>query len=271
MLRANHKTITDLYFRSWLNAKLKCNNLKEWLIENIMRTISIFIFLLLFSQFIVAQTEEKTDSSKQNLHFQNGIVPSPILSNSLLQPFDFPFEKNITMFSKTPSFQFQQNNGELFKHLFFEQNKIQNEFPMLGNMEHFSNRFIYKPTNKITAEVDVGLVRQNTVLRAFQPNYQFTVGASFEYALNEWLSAYLYGRYLTPSLGLGEKFFDPLLVTNPLFVQPEIGSGLRAKHKKIKLDVGMSKIYNTQLNSGNDVGYMKSKLIIGFWKICRIT
>ncbi len=216
-----------------------------------MRTTAICLFLLLFSQFVVGQTEQKADSSKQNLHFQYEIVAAPILSNSLLQPFDVPFANNTTLFTKTPFFQLQHKNNELFTGLFFEQNRIQNEFPLLGNMEYFSNVFTYKPTNNITAEVDFGLVRQNTILSAFQPNYQLTMGASFEYALNEWLSAYWYGSYLTPTLGLGKKYFDPFLVMNPLFVQPEIGSGLRAKHKNMKLDVGVSNIFESQFNNNN--------------------
>ncbi|WP_346854777.1 hypothetical protein [uncultured Draconibacterium sp.] len=224
--------------------------------------VVIFLFLA-YKSF--SQSEDTTKLMVQPAFIENELAPSlflpdfepdifnqnflPVAGDAIINRYQF----------KTP-----ETENTLFKGLTFEQSKTETTFDNLGAYQHYNNRFIYRPTNKLSFQLGMGLLKQNTVLSAFQTNYRFSFNSSLEYEITDWLSAYIYGQYAAPSFNKTAQVYDPLMQMNPLFFQTEIGGGLRAKYKNIRTDVGLKNIYDTQFNSSNPVKSMDTKVIIGF-------
>ena len=230
------------------------------LIRTIFFTISIFLF-----NTLSAQTEQslKLNGQEYNRLLNNNFKKQ---SNSF-QPYSFeklsPNNSN-TSFINRYQFNDTIKRSILFKNLTFKQNKSENIFPNLGVYEHFDNSFKYNINDKIDIDFGIGLVKQNSILSSNYPGYQFSFHSSIEYAITNWLSAYIYGQYITLPINKPKDFFDPLIFMNPLFIQTEIGGGLKAKYKNIKADFGVKAIQNTQFKNVSPVGTVNSKIIIGF-------
>lgn len=230
-----------------------------------MLKIKFFLIFLFLGNIVFAQTEGKIELNIQDSILQKNYFPI----NDL---FDYKYELHkdynrqfsSVLFQDIPNSHIQPNMQNGLKTIVFGQNRTENIFPLLGNIEHLSSGIIFRVSDRITAKTSMGLVKQNTSLSAFTPNYQISLYSSLEYAITDWLSAYFYGQYLSPSISAGKTYFDPLLYMNTTFLQTEIGTGLRAEHKNIKLDVGVSKMYDTQYKVSNPIGTMDTKLIIGF-------
>lgn len=159
------------------------------------------------------------------------------------------------------------NKGYLFPNLSegvsFEQERKDGIFPNFGEYLYFKNSFAYNVKNGIAFDVGIGLVKQNSVLSSWHPNYQFVFNTSLGYAVTPWLGTYVFGQYVTRSIN-NPKFFDPLQYMNPLFLQTEFGGGLKVKYKNIKADIGGKIMYDTQFKKVDPVGRMNSKMTIGF-------
>lgn len=225
----------------------------------------VFAFYLFVVNQVVAQTTDTTKFSGQTSDDKTRINPE--LYSPILQPKLFNQKEFII-----PTLNFNKNNPLFFKpeqtrylnRISFTQNKELNLFPNLGGYEHFNNNFNYNIGNSATINLGLGFLKQNSILNSYQPNYQFSFYTSLEYALNEWLSTYFYGQYITPAINNTNPKLDPLIQMNPIFFQTEMGGGLRAKYKNIKTDVGMKNIYDTQFNQSNPVQFMDTKVTIGF-------
>uniref|UniRef100_UPI003217459A hypothetical protein n=1 Tax=uncultured Draconibacterium sp. TaxID=1573823 RepID=UPI003217459A len=222
------------------------------------------MFCLFFSTLVFAQAEDSTRLIPGLPPFENE------LHTSILFPSIFPeinFEQSL--FSNNPSlklhmFDSPETHNSFLAGITFKQSKMEMLLPNLVRSQHFQNRIIYNPSSKISFEIGVGLVQQNSVLSAFQPNYQLSFKTLLEYEISNWLSAYLYGQYITLPLNQSQKSLDPLIYMNPNFIQTEFGGGLRTKYKNIKADMGLRKIYDTQFNQSNPVQFMDTKVTIGF-------
>lgn len=229
-----------------------------------LNEIIIFIFFILLSNNISAQSEESLLLEKEH-NLNNGFNFSTVLYD--LQPNYF---ESFSIFNRNISFLelYQLSNptkkSVLFKNISFSQNKTENIFPNLGVYQHFNNSFNYTINDKIIVYFGIGLVKQNTILTSNYPNYQFSFHTSVEYAITNWLSAYIAGQYLTPPINKSKDFFDPFIYRNPLFLQTEIGSGIKAKYKNIKADIGVKVITSTQFKQSSPIGTMNSKVTIGF-------
>ena len=227
-------------------------------------TIVFFTFQLLSSSVIFAQSEDTTKFAKQTIDNQFDLNPV-FLSDELipaifnLNNFVFPGFKS----SNLNGHYFINDSQPSFKGLTFGQSKTTNLFPNLGVSENYNNSLVYT-NNNLTLDFNFGLLKQNTILTSEKPNFQFTFGTSLEYEINPWLSLYLYGKYLLPTINRSNNFSDPFTTMNPMFFQTETGGGLRTKYKNIKADVGLKKIYDTQFNQSNPVNSMNTKISIGF-------
>lgn len=228
-----------------------------------MHKIIILTILIFICYTASSQTEQKEELNRQEY----------LLKRSIALP-EIPFDVQTELFRKQPgSYSFPSfselldlkfNPDKITKRLQFSQNMVADNFYLLGNFQHYKNDLIYNVNDKLIVKIGTGLVKQNTSLSAFTPNYQISLYSSFEYMITDWLSAFLAGQFITPSISVGKTQFDPLLYMNPIFLNSDISTGLRAKHKNIKLDMGVSKMYDTQYKVANPIGSMNSKLIIGF-------
>lgn len=199
------------------------------------------------------------DSIKYSPQISSEFLDGPILSTDGL----FNIENaTLSVPRKTSPFQFKlaDKHGKFD----FKQARIVNDLPNLGISKQYNNTFFYRANERLSATANLGLVQQNTVYSTSKLNYQFTIGASAEYAITDWLFAYLYGQYVTPSLTQGNNFVDPLLYWDNNFVQTNFGAGLRTKYKSVMLDVGMTKTIDTPFRKFNNMQTMDSKLTIGF-------
>lgn len=220
---------------------------------------SIVFFLHFRSEAQSEITIKDTMETKNNLIYNN-LFPNSLTLSAPLSPNLF----DINLFTKESHSRYQFKPQPKQSHsLLFSQTKNEFEIPSLGFSHQFNNTFTYTDKNKITASAGIGFVHQNSILNTYMPNYQLSFKAYFEYELTDWLKAYFYGQYVTRSLTVDNKFIDPLMLWNPIFVKTEMGAGLQAKYKNIKLDVGMKKTFNTQVRNFN-VQSMDSKLILGF-------
>jgi hypothetical protein len=229
----------------------------------IIKIVFFVIYIFLFNN-IFAQTEQDSIIKKQEHSWIKKIPFTTV-------PFDYQsvyFNKSTNFIQPSFMGMYQPNNqireSIIFNKLLFNQRKAQNIFPNLGVYEHFDNSFNYEANGKIIFDFGIGLVKQNTILTSNNPNYQFSFHTSMEYEITNWLSAYIFGQYITPPVNKSIDFFDPLICRNPLFFQTEMGGGLKAKYKNVKADIGVKAMYNTQFKQSSPVGTMNSKVTIGF-------
>lgn len=197
------------------------------------RMVIILVALLCFNQFLLAQTE-----TKLSLAQQDSIQLKKFGLFDDLSVFPVPDTRNTWIFSpETPGFKnlqygFEFNQKRPPKSFSVSQSKFETTMPGLGSIEHFTNQFRWNAGDKLVVDFGAGLAIQNTVLNPLYPNYQLSFRASIEYSFNDWLSAYLYGQYITKPLNKPNDYFDPLLYNNPLFLQNEIGAGMKANFNK---------------------------------------
>lgn len=228
-----------------------------------MRALLFIILLSFFCTIAFGQTEPKMPILKDSIKYSTQIS-SEFMEGPILSPAELFELGNATLSipQETPPFQF--NLADKQGNFDFKQAKTINELPNIGISRQYNNTFIYNPGQRLSVSANLGLVQQNTVLSASKINYQFTIGASAEYAITDWLFAYLYGQYVTPSLTQDNNFVDPLLYWDNNFVQTNFGTGLRTKFRSVMLDVGMTKTIDTPFQKFNNVQTMDSKLTIGF-------
>jgi hypothetical protein len=183
------------------------------------------------------------------LNYQPGYFIEPTFINS-----PFPAFENYNPTS------FFQNNATTSK-FSFSQNKIESIMPGLGSYAHYTNQFHWTTGKKAALDFGAGLVMQNTSIDPFIPNYQISFRAVFEYTLNDWLSAYFFGQYITKPFNKPDDYFDPLMHNNPLFIKSEIGAGMKAGFKKTNIDFQINSIYDTKIEGMTPVN---SKIRIEF-------
>ncbi|MCT4647217.1 MAG: hypothetical protein N4A74_19670 [Carboxylicivirga sp.] len=108
-----------------------------------------------------------------------------------------------------------------------------------------------------------GLTLQNDYNTSNATSIQLNLSVRYDHSLNNWLSIYTYGQYLSSDVRNNSKL-SPLINMNPLFMQSEAGIGLIAKYRNLKLDVGTKTIFDTQFQKSKPLNMMNSKLKVGF-------
>ncbi len=223
---------------------------------------AIFVVHLLFSTFLYAQTENQTVLKEQepvrikkyslfgNIMDFRPDLPGDSYSFSSFHPIFKNFRNDIHFGNENP-----------FRTFLFSQNKFESDLSGLGLIEHFTNQVRWNASSKINIDFGAGLAIQNTIMNPDIPNYQISFRAAIEYSFNDWLGAYLYGQYLTKPVNKPENYFDPFMYNNPLFIQNEMGGGLKANFKKTNLDFQIFSIYGSGLNKNSPVN---SRIRIGF-------
>jgi len=199
----------------------------------IQRLASIFVALLWFNQLIFAQTEIQSlqldqDSirlKKYDLFDDLSVFPVPGTGENRFFNLVSPGLKNFQS-------GFDIGTKQLPETFSVSQNRFETELPGLGSIEHFTNQFRWNAGSRVAVDFGAGLAIQNTIMNPLVPNYQLSFRASVEYSFNDWLSAYLYGQYITKPLNKPGDYFDPFMYNNPLFLQNEIGAGMKANFNK---------------------------------------
>lgn len=236
--------------------------------KQIQTTFQITILTLILASFTFisqGQSKDSTTYSPQQSESTNNL--SPVLPDATLEnlPLKLPLlleKQNIQQAVYYQQYWFLTSPNKPEK-LAFSQEQTQEVFPNLGESHQFSGNFLFQATNNLKLGLGLELLKQNTVLTPWNPNYQLGFRTSAEYSFNKWLSAYVFGQYISPSLNQ-KDFFDPLQYMNPLFKQTEFGGGLRAKHKNIKADIGVKTIQGKDVTETNSSSYFKSKITVGF-------
>lgn len=226
-------------------------------------TLVLFSVLLFWFNIALAQTEEELLPQLKPLQFDLNILNiTPEIQNVPFNEIEFLSPDNRRL--EFQRIKLESGEIDLLQKIKFEQNKTEVQLPNLGEYHHYKNTFVYAPEDKLSFRLGGGLLQQNSLMSAYQEIYRFTFHSSAEYELTSWLSAYLYGQYVSNPVNAPSNMYDPLQYMNPVFVQSEAGGGLKAKYKNIQAGVGMKAIYDTQFNQSNPVKSMDTKIRIGF-------
>ncbi len=233
---------------------ITCNNLKS-------RTICAAMLLFVTVQ-VQAQSENRTklfeaDTAKIKIEgmFNN------FYSNEL------PASKEI--------FHFKNNHDGIYlkknyfntveipgvRRLTISQQKTVTEMSGLGTSEWLNNGIFLQSGERFTLGIEGGLAIQNTVINPWIPNYQYTLGVSVSFAINDNLDGYFFGRYISEPFNKPDDYFDPFMYNNPLFLQSGTGAGLKSNIKNKIVDFQIMSGYDHQLKNMNN---FNSKLQIKF-------
>ena len=230
--------------------------------QTIPKKTAIFIIQVLFCHLIFAQTEYQNNTLKQEpVRFKK----YSLLDNSLNFQSEY-FVESTYLNSPFPAF--ENYNSATFIHkntsnnnFSISQNKFESIMPGLGSITHYTNQIRWNAGKKTTLDFGAGLAMQNTVFDPFIPNYQFSFRAALEYSFNDWLSGYFYGQYVTKPINKPDDYFDPFMHNNPMFIQSEIGAGVKAGFKRTNVDFQINSIYDTKSGGMTPVN---SKIKIAF-------
>ena len=143
------------------------------------------------------------------------------------------------------------------------QNKIESQSIGLGNYSLFNNNFIYNYNNRLSLRFGLGLLKQSSVINYLNPSIHYNLNSYLEYKFTDHLSLYMYGQYLGADLNNSANHFDPLIYNNPLFIHTEVGAGLKAEYKFLKLDVGMKALQENMFDK-KSLNLMKAKFTFDF-------
>lgn len=226
-------------------------------------TLLLLSILLFWCNTTFAQSEEKL--TPQFEHVVLDINTLNLSSSFETVPFnEIEFLSSDTRYLELQKFELQNGEMALFKKMKIEQTKMDVKMTNMGEYQHYKNTLVYSPDDKLSFRLGGGLLQQNTLMSGNREIYRFTFHSSVEYELTSWLSAYLYGQYVSNPVNGPGNLYDPVQYMNPLFLQTETGGGLKAKYKNIEAGVGMKAIYDTQFNQSNPVKSMDTKIRIGF-------
>ncbi len=201
--------------------------------KSIRRMVIICFTLLWYSHLLFAQTEVLP------LHYElDSIRLKKYHLNDNLSNLPLPGMVENRFFNTASSeinnlqYVYQFRNKQLPKTFLISFNESKTVLPGLGTIEHFTNQLRWHPGRNFTIDFKSGLAIQNTIMNPYVPNYQLSFRASVEYFFNDWLSAYLYAQYISKPLNRSATYFDPFMSNNPLFLQNEVGAGLKANFNK---------------------------------------
>ncbi|MFW6371785.1 MAG: hypothetical protein ACOC10_11345 [Bacteroidota bacterium] len=232
--------------------------------KSMLRMVLICVTLLWYNHPLFAQTEI------QPLHFeQDSIRLKKYNLDDDLSFFLFSGAGENRFFDRTTpeinnyQFVYQFKKKQLPKTILVTNNNLKTFLPGLGSIEHFTTQFRWYTGKNVTIDFRTGLAIQNTIMNPYMPNYQLSFRASVEYDINNWLTTYLYAQFISNPLNRADAYFDPFMSNNPLFLQNEIGGGLKANfnNKHIGLEVYSMPEHNfksIRLNPTN------SRIVIGF-------
>jgi hypothetical protein len=190
--------------------------------------------------------------------------------SELFIKFQFPSKINFktTLDYNSFIYDFEKRNQTYFlkpadriNNFIFNQYKTENEFPGLGNSQLFNNQAMWDLGNNFRLGLETGLAIQNTTFDPFVPKYQLSFGFTIDYAINNRLSAYLFGRYITSPLNKPADYFDPFMYNNSLFLQSVTGAGLKSNIKNKFIDFQIMSGYDPHMKMMNN---FNSKLKIKF-------
>lgn len=234
--------------------------------SSIQITVIYTILFNLLALFAVGQTLDST----RILMLQNGsssnLAPIPLIpemgNTQLNGKYLFSPDNNLPNRFSSNDWGLSSPRTDRPK-IKLEQNQTQTILPNLGQSNQYTGNLNFQLSDKVKTDLGFGLYQQNTILTPWAINYQLGITSTIEYSFNSWLSAYIHGQYISPSL-TQNKFFDPLQYMNPLFKQTEFGGGIRTRYKGIKADLGMKSIRGSAPFERNSINYFQSKISLGF-------
>lgn len=219
---------------------------------------AIFVFCILIYTSVFAQTEVTTKLKSKEFFTPQRLNLKPFSSNLQSNYFQNLFDQNHVN-PTNASLRFKES--ALFTRVSFKQYKTENILPYFGGYEFFNNQLNFKVNNRTSMEFGLGLAKQNTILNPYKPNYQIGFQASVEFAVTSKLDAFIYGQYFTSPINKPKDFFDPMIYMNPLFLQSEVGAGLKRDYKYMNAKFQINSIYD---NQSKQFAPVNSKISIGF-------
>lgn len=226
--------------------------------------ILLYFIFLIFTLKTFAQTETilehdyEKDFQKNRLSLNNPIFIwqqtdfNSIYNNTVL------FQNNLNSSLK---FDYNINPSGSFS---FTPQKAEYHLANLGGYEHYQYNIEFKKNDRLSFNFGTGILKQSTIYGGPGPNFHFSSFALMKYSVTDWLSAYLYGQFISPSIGRVQNFFDPLIFSDPQFKQSEFGVGVNAGFKKMSVDFKVKRTINTPSQQKLPFSNQQSVISIGF-------
>lgn len=237
-------------------------------LTNISRIWLLLVFIFIPSFFSVARAQTELNAVQQSLelHLKNSIKTS-------LSTFKAPSVGDAIDFQLKPVSLFAVENTSVTDlqpvwdntALMFSYGKSTGLAPAISKYEYYKLKLDYAGINNLNLSVEGGIIKNQNAFSSAYPAFHVGMNASVSYSLNNILSIYAYGTYVSPVLN-GNSAGTP---SSPLWVHPvllnsETGAGLRLEYKNIKSDFGLRTIYDTMNNNFKPVNTIGTKVKIGF-------
>jgi hypothetical protein len=226
--------------------------------RTVIQRIIIFVFLVSIYNSVFAQNEAGSKLKSHEIFVPHKLNLPPF-STDLQQ--NNSYNLSFQNYSAPTNSTFKLNENSSFTKGSFNQVKTEDYFLGLGSYEFYNNTFNYGISNNVSVDFGIGLARQNSILYAAKPNYQIGFQASVEFAVTSRLDAFIYGQYFTSPINKPKDFFDPMIYRNPLFLQSEVGAGIKRDYKHINTKFEINSIYE---NYTKQFAPVNSKISIGF-------
>ncbi len=232
--------------------------MKMKLNRTVIQKANIFVYLIFICYSIFAQTEEVSKLKSHEIFAPQKLNLQPFSTDLHLK---YSYDRTFQNYFAPTNMIFRLKENNSFTRITFNQNKIEDYSPGLGSYEFFNNSLNYRINDKTKIDIGIGLARQNSILYAAKPNYQIGFQASVEFAITTKLDAFIYGQYFTSPINKSKDFFDPFIFQNPLFLQSEVGAGIKRDYKNMDAKFQINSIYD---NHKGHFAPINSKITIGF-------
>jgi hypothetical protein len=143
-------------------------------------------------------------------------------------------------------------------------NKITNDFFGLGGSEQFNNHLTIQYQNRFFLNTNFSLEKRDFLTNSNFSDFRVGLKTSFEYEINNNHSVYTYWQKTKP-LNKPKIEYEPFEdLSKTLFMNNEIGIGIKTQLKSIKTNIGINAEYNSEVHKNPKINTMNTKISLEF-------
>lgn len=143
-------------------------------------------------------------------------------------------------------------------------NKFTEDYLGVGSFEQFNKQFTIQYKNSLFLNTNIIIQKHEFFTNQTFSDYRMGLKTSLEYAITNKISAYIYYQISKPlnKPKIEYKTFDNLSKT--LFLNNEIGSGIKAQFKNFQTNFGVNATYNSEFNTTKKINTVNTKISLDF-------
>ncbi|MDA3879870.1 MAG: hypothetical protein PF436_05725 [Prolixibacteraceae bacterium] len=224
--------------------------------------IALLFLPVLYTNMLYAQDSTSIQIDNIKLHFEpTYTIPADLQLSPKLYKFDLKNDLAPVMFNSTGAKDvFDKKNIQLS----YTGNRIQKKYLGLGNFEQFNNTISLQYKNRLYLNTNIGLQKRDFLTSSINSDFHIGFKTSLEYAINNNLSAYVYWQK-SRLLNKPNIEYEPYEnLSKTLFMNNEIGAGIKAQFKNIRTDFGVNATYSSKFNRTKKINTINTKVSLGF-------